>query len=142
MLWNIPWIVVALILYNVLALAFSVNPTAAASVSVFDQELLRTTLLSKTPWALTLGDLMISLTLVLLFVELMKASRNSTISAADHGLSMLLFIVCLVEFITVRQAATSVFFIILMVTLIDVMAGFVISIRFARRDLSLGTEAV
>ncbi|MDZ4792396.1 MAG: hypothetical protein SGJ17_14525 [Hyphomicrobiales bacterium] len=141
MLWNIPWIVVALILYNVLALAFSVNPTVGASVSVFDQELLRTTLLSQTPWALTLGDLMISLTLVLLFVELMKASRHSTISAADHGLSMLLFIVCLVEFITVRQAATSVFFIILMVTLIDVMAGFVISIRFARRGLSLGTEA-
>lgn len=140
MLWNIPWIVVALILYNILALAFSVSPTAGANASVFDQELFRVTLLSNAQWALTLGDVMITLTLILLFVELMKASRHSTISAADHGLSMLLFIVCLVEFITVRQAATSVFFVILMVTLIDVMAGFVISIRFARRDLSLGAE--
>ncbi len=141
MLWNIPWIVVALILYNVVALAFSVGPTAGAGASVFDQELFRVTLLSKAPWALKLGDVMIALTLALLFVELMKASRHSAVSVSDHGLSMLLFIVCLVEFLTVSQAATSVFFVILMVTLIDVMAGFIISIRFARRDLSLGAES-
>ncbi len=138
MLWNIPWIVVALILYNLLALVFSAGQTAGASV--FDQELFRVTLLSGAPWALKLGDMMIALTLVLLFLELMKASRHSGVSVYDHALSMLLFIICLVEFLTVSQAATSVFFVILMVTLIDVMAGFIISIRFARRDLSLGAE--
>jgi hypothetical protein len=45
-----------------------------------------------------------------------------------------LFVVCLIEFLVVRQAATSEFFFILVVTLIDVIAGFSITIRAARRD--------
>ncbi len=53
---------------------------------------------------------------------------------------MLVFVVCLVEFIVVKQAATSVFFLIMVATLIDVIAGYTIGIRVARRDLNIGGE--
>ncbi|MDX2263485.1 MAG: hypothetical protein NW215_00745 [Hyphomicrobiales bacterium] len=132
MLWNIPWIVLPFIVYNLIALAFG---TDALNATVGDF-----TLLSTAVWTLRVGDAMIAFTLVMLFVEIMKASRHSAISLVDHGLSMLLFVVCLIEFLAAPIAATSVFFVILAVALIDVMAGFVISIRFARRDLSLGAE--
>jgi F0F1-type ATP synthase assembly protein I len=52
---------------------------------------------------------------------------------------MVLFMICGIEFLTVRQAGTSEFFFILVVTLIDVVAGFSITIRGARRDFGLGT---
>jgi hypothetical protein len=35
---------------------------------------------------------------VVLFAELVKATYTSTISLVDHGLSMLVFVACLVEF--------------------------------------------
>jgi hypothetical protein len=40
----------------------------------------------------------------------------------------------------VPQAATSVFFLILIATLIDVIGGYTIGIRVARRDLSIGAD--
>jgi hypothetical protein len=53
---------------------------------------------------------------------------------------MLVFIACLVEFLIVPQAATSVFFFIMTATLVDVVAGAMIGIRTARRDLNIGAE--
>ena len=68
----------------------------------------------------------------------MKATYTSGTSLLDHGLSMLVFVVCLIEFLMVRQAQTSVFFFITVATLIDVIAGYTIGIRVARRDIGFG----
>jgi hypothetical protein len=54
---------------------------------------------------------------------------------------MLVFIACLIEFILVPRAATSPFFFIMIAALIDVIAGYTIGIRTARRDLSIGGDA-
>ena len=40
----------------------------------------------------------------------------------------------------VQQAAHSVFFLILVAALIDVIAGYTIGIRVARRDLNIGSD--
>ncbi len=95
-------------------------------------------LLSGGNWRFTWGDLLIVITMIFLFVELLKATYTSTASLLDHGLSMLVFVACLVCFLTVEQAATSVFFIIMFATLIDVIAGYTIGIRVARRDIGFG----
>ena len=89
-------------------------------------------------WMFTWGDFLILLVLVLLFIELLKATYTSTASLLDHGLSMIVFVVCLIEFLLVRQAASSVFFFITMAALIDVVAGYTIGIRVARRDFQIG----
>ncbi len=95
-------------------------------------------MISGATWTLTIGDLVTITTLVLLFVELIKATRTGGSSIVDHALSTILFVICLVEFLVVRQAATSEFFFIMVVTLIDVIAGFSITIRAARRDFGFG----
>lgn len=89
-------------------------------------------------WTFTLGDLLMQITLLLLFVEIVKATYTSTASLLDHGLSMLVFIACLIEFLMVDSAYTSVFFFIMVATLIDVVAGYTIGIRVARRDIGFG----
>ena len=53
---------------------------------------------------------------------------------------MPVFMAYLIEFLVLRQAATSVFFILLAIALIDVAAGFSIAISGARRDVSFGHE--
>ena len=44
----------------------------------------------------------------------------------------------LVEFITVERAGNSVFFILMVMALLDVIAGFSVTIFTARRDLTVG----
>ncbi|MCY1382888.1 hypothetical protein D9M69_709550 [compost metagenome] len=75
---------------------------------------------------------------MLLFVEILKATRPDSRALLDHMLSMVLFVAFLVEFLLVQGAATQVFFILMTITFIDVIAGVAVSIRTASRDLSIG----
>jgi hypothetical protein len=95
-------------------------------------------MLSGGVWTFTWGDFIILLTFIMLFIEIVKATYTSTSSLIDHGLSMLVFVACLIEFLMTPLAANSVFFMILVAALIDVVAGYTIGIRVARRDLTLG----
>jgi hypothetical protein len=52
-------------------------------------------------------------------------------------LSLLLLIAMLAEFIIVAQAATSTFFLLMVMSFVDVVGGFSISIRTAQRDIGL-----
>ncbi len=96
-------------------------------------------MISGAKWSFTWGDLILTITLFVLFAEILKATYTSTSSLVDHGLSMLVFIAALIEFIVVPQAATSVFFLVLVALLVDVIAGFTIGIRVAKRDIGFGS---
>ena len=87
---------------------------------------------------LTWGDLLVLIAMVMLFIEIVKATYTGTASMLNHGLSMLVFIAFLVQFLLLPQAATSVFFLLMMAALIDVIAGFTIGIRVAKRDIGFG----
>jgi hypothetical protein len=132
----LPLLLVPLILYNIVVV-FSGGGPASGPLGA---TLFRLPMLSGATWTFTWGDLLMLVTLVVLFAELVKATYTSTISLVDHGLSMLVFVACLVEFLVVGAAATSVFFFIMTATLVDVVAGFMIGIRTARRDLNIGSE--
>jgi hypothetical protein len=58
-------------------------------------------------------------------------------SVLDHILSMGLFIAMLIEFLLVRQAGTSTFFILMMISVVDVLGGFIITLRTAQRDMMI-----
>ena len=53
----------------------------------------------------------------------------------DHILSMVLFVGMVAEFLLVQQAATSTFFLLLVISFVDVAGGFAISMRAAQRDM-------
>jgi hypothetical protein len=132
----IPLLVISFIVYNVVVL-FGGDATAEAILS---RQLFSMPMVSGARWVFTIGDLIILLTMVLLFAELIKSTYTSSSQMVDHGLSMIVFIACLVEFLLVPKATSSVFFFILIAALIDVVAGALIGIRTARRDLNIGGE--
>ena len=49
----------------------------------------------------------------------------------------MVFLAIMAEFLLVKQAATSTFFLLLVISLIDVMGGFAITLRSAQRDLTV-----
>lgn len=129
----IPLLVFAFILYNIVVLTTGVE---GLNTPILDK--LR--LLSGGEWTFTVGDFILLVTLFLLFIEIVKSTFTTTSTLIDHALSMVVFIAILVEFLMVQQAATSVFFLILVASLIDVIAGYTIGIRVARRDLNIGGD--
>jgi hypothetical protein len=139
-LLNVPWLIVSVVLYNLIAVVggFAADPNGHITLHVFQRVIIELPMVSGVYWVFTVGDLVLVFTLGVLFVELIKATRPGTASFVDHALSLVVFIICLLEFILWQRAATSVFFLIMITTLIDVLAGFSISVRAARRDLVMG----
>ncbi|MCC8991373.1 MAG: hypothetical protein LM514_02005 [Streptococcus sp.] len=81
------------------------------------------------------GDLLVVISLFLLCVEIYRATSSSSAAILNHVLSLLVFIVALIELLVMPQMATMTFFLILLMTLIDVITGFTVTISSARRDL-------
>jgi hypothetical protein len=93
-------------------------------------------------WVLTWEDLLLAFSILLLAVEIMKSTRLGMRSIVDHILAMALFIVMLVEFLLVHQAGTSTFFLLMMIGLVDVLVGFIVSIRSSQRQVEIATDRV
>ena len=126
---NIPVLAVIVVIYNILVFFFEGSLNAI---------LWNVTLISGAKWAFSVSDLLLSISVIFLFLEIAKSTRTSTATVVDHTLSLLLFIICLVEFIVVPQVGNSVFLLITLMCLLDVIAGFTITISTARRDIGLG----
>ena len=131
MILTFPFLLFSVIAYN--AIVFT-------SGTSFETIVLQVPMISGAVWSITIGDVLIAATLVLLFIEILKATRTGGNSLIDHALSTIVFIICLIEFLVVPEAATSLFFFITVITLIDVVAGFSVTIRAARRDFAVGPQ--
>ena len=91
-------------------------------------------------WNISLGDMMLAFSLFVLFFEVLKSTRTGGNSVVDHALSMMVFVACLILFLIWPPAGTSLFFLMMLTTLVDVIAGFSVTIRSARRDYSVGSD--
>lgn len=129
MLVNFPLFLISFAIYNMIAFL-----TPGVS---WNDTLYSLTMQSGATWTITFGDALVALTLVFLFFEVLKATKHAARSLIDHLLSTIVFIGALIEFLLVPQAATSIFATLLLIALIDVMGGWSVSVRTARRDLTV-----
>ena len=128
----LPMIAIALILYNALALS--------GGVELLNRVLFTMPMLKGGEWKFTIGDMVLLVTILTFFIEIIKSTFTGSSAILDHALSMVLFIVAGLEFLIVPQAATSIFFFIVLLCLIDVVAGYTIGMRATRRDISFGQQ--
>ena len=132
MLAAVPLLILPFVVYNLAMIGMF------GGMAGLNAEMLSLSMLSGATWTMRFGDLLIVVALLLLFVELLKATRTSTRALMDHLLSMILFIAFLIEFLLLAPAATQLFFILMTISFIDVIAGFAVSMRSAGRDVSIG----
>lgn len=102
----------------------------------FDVAWLTFTLPSDATLTITGGHALVLLGLVLLYGEVFKATRTGNASIIDHVLSLLVFVIALLEFLLVAGLGNAYFLAIAVMTLIDVIAGFTVTISSARRDFA------
>ena len=130
----LPLLALPVALYNVLVMTMGGfhSPDTAARLSA---PLFTLKATSHVAWVVSQGDLLLMGALVVLFVELLKSTASPQAAIVNHSLSMILFIACLVEFLLLPAFATSVFFLLMLMVLLDVLAGFIVTIVASRREI-------
>lgn len=133
----LPLMTVPVVIYNILALTGQALSTVGEMRLRLDQDFLTVPMASGVDWTITPGHALISLSLICLFFELIKSTGTGRAAVMNHAFSLILFIICLIQFLLMPAFATSVFFIVGTMTLLDVLAGFMVTIASARRDFGV-----
>ena len=123
-----PLLLIPFALYNMVAFLLDMD---------FTTPLFSVPLLSGRSMSVSTGDLLVLLGIILLYVEILKATRLATKAIMDHVLSFVLFIVMVIQFIAMPRAATSTYLMLMALSFVDVIGGFTITIRTAQRDIAL-----
>jgi cellulose synthase/poly-beta-1,6-N-acetylglucosamine synthase-like glycosyltransferase len=125
-----PLFVLPLVAYNLLMLSGDIEAALAA-------ELFSIGLISDAVWSFSVHDAFVVAGVLILYFEIFKSTRTGIASVLDHTFSTMVFVVFLIELLTVAACGTSTFFVLGLMALLDVMAGFTVSIVAARRDFGV-----
>jgi len=128
-----PLLLIPFAVYNIVAFIFFL-PT-----DIWTTQAIAIPMTSGQLWKLTWEDIILAVSILLLCVEVIKSTRIGVRSIIDHVLSMVLFVAMLVEFLLVKAAGTSTFFLLLVISLVDVLAGFIVGIRSSQRQVEVDT---
>ena len=139
MLIALPLLLIPVVLYNIVILfGASGDGGMAQADAILRDPLFSVPMTSGANWNVGVGDLILFLSLTLLFFELLKSTSSQKVAIVNHALSLIVFVTCLVEFLLIRGFATSTFFLILTMVMLDVLAGFIVTIIAARKDMDFG----
>jgi len=120
-----PLLVIPFAVYNIVAFL-------VPSVE-WKTEIARAHMMSGTDWVMNAGELLIAVSIFILFVETLKTRRLVGRTILDNVLSTILLVVLVFEFLEVDKAATGTFFLLLVASLVDVLGGFTV-----RRNVEVG----
>ncbi|QUL36753.1 hypothetical protein [Erythrobacter sp. JK5] len=137
-----PYLAIPVLVYNLVAF-FSGDAAPGgppAILATIDATVVSVPMLSGVTLQLSWADMLVALAVAFLFIEVVKATSTASAGIINHMLSMLLFIICLMEFVVLESFATAPFFIITLIVLLDALAGMVVTIVSARRDF--GVEGI
>jgi voltage-gated potassium channel Kch len=129
-----PFLALVVLAYNVLLVFGDASPGAVAGEA---------RLPSGALWSITTGDVLVIVALALLAVEVVSAgSRSRTVARINNALSLVLFLVCVAEFLLVPACGRPEFLFITLMTLVDVAAGYTVPARPARPALAGDGEVI
>ncbi|MBF0154931.1 MAG: hypothetical protein HQL64_14410 [Magnetococcales bacterium] len=127
---SIPLFTFMLAILNGMIFAQKTHPEISAQA-----QLATLSLTSGAQLTFTVADVLILVGVVALYIEIFKATRSGTESIVDHLFSMVVFVIFLVEFLIFKPAGNTLFLTMTVMSLLDVVAGFTVTISTSRRDI-------
>src|ERR1700731_586113 len=110
-----PLLLIPLAVYNIIVFMM---PTVSLAEPV-----VRLTLMSGAEWPLTLSDILLALGIFLLLLEVIKGARPGAKYVTDHLLSLIVFGAAAAEFLLWPKFATSTYFLLALLALVDFLSG-------------------
>ena len=120
-----PLLLIPFAIYNIFVFMMPGVAFSAPIVSV--------SLMSGVTWSPTFGDALLALAMLLLLLEVIKASRPGGRFLTDHLLSLIVFGAAVAEFLLLPQFATSAFALLVVLTGVEFLSGVSLGIRNRRR---------
>jgi hypothetical protein len=117
-----PLLLIPLAIYNIIV--FLMPGVSLA------EPLLKLTLMSGAEWPLTLSDMLLALGILLLLLEVIKGARPGAKYLTDHLLSLIIFGGAAAEFLLWPRFASSTYFLLALLSLVDFLSG--IALRAGR----------
>jgi hypothetical protein len=125
-----PLLLIPLAIYNIIV--FLMPGVSLA------EPLLKLTLMSGAEWPLTLSDMLLALGILLLLFEVIRGARPGAKYLTDHLLSLIIFGGAVAEFLLWPRFASSTYFLLALLSLVDFLSG--IALRGGRgRQLASAT---
>ena len=127
-----PLLLIPLAIYNIIVFLMP-------SVS-FTDPLVKLMLLSGAEWTVTLSDVLLTLTILLLLAEVIKGARPGAKYLTDHLLSLIVFGAAAAEFLLWPKFGTSTYFLMTALSLVDFLSG--LALRTRRRAVAVAPAPV
>ena len=124
-----PLLLIPLAIYNIIVFLMP-------DVS-FTDPLVKLTLVSGAEWTVTLSDVLLTLAILLLLAEVIKGARPGAKFLTDHLLSLIVFGAAAAEFVLWPKFATSTYFLMTALSLVDFISG--LALRTRRRAVAVAT---
>ncbi|MCP4346991.1 MAG: hypothetical protein GY795_15865 [Desulfobacterales bacterium] len=128
----IPVFFYVFIVYNIFAFSNGNETQSALSYTVAEIKLA-----SGSVMILDTDDFLIILGIIALYSGIRRSTGTSAPSVVDRALSMIVFVLFLIEFTVVKIAGTSSFLILTLMALLEVTAGFYSAISSDSGDLTV-----
>jgi len=122
-----PLLLIPLAIYNIIVFLMP-------DVS-FTDPLVKLTLMSGAEWTVTLSDVLLTLAILLLLAEVIKGARPGAKFLTDHLLSLIVFGAAAAEFVLWPKFATSTYFLMTALSLVDFISG--LALRTRRRAVAV-----
>jgi hypothetical protein len=126
-----PLLLIPLAIYNIIVFLMP-------DVS-FTDPLVKLTLVSGAEWTVTLSDVLLTLAILLLLAEVIKGARPGAKFLTDHLLSLIVFGAAAAEFALWPKFATSTYFLMTALSLVDFISG--LALRTRRRAVAVAAPA-
>jgi hypothetical protein len=125
MLAAIPLLVVPVAAYAVLALTLGGGLFSIHAQARLTRPLFHLTTAGGGVWPVSAADLLLAAALIVAFVDLIRGMGDRRAAMVNHALSIALFVACLAAMLVAPAFANSTFFLITLMVLLDLAAGFV-----------------
>ena len=123
---NVPLLIIPFVIYNLVILSSGKAAIAGSGAEDY----------------FALGNIIVFMSIGLLYIEIFKATRTGSSSILDHLFSMGIFVGAVIEFIMLPDFRTPSLFMLLMIMFVDIVGGFTITIKGARRDFGAGGTGI
>ena len=123
-----PLLLIPLAIYNIIVFLMP-------GVS-FTDPVLKLTLTSGAEWPVTLSDMLLALAILMLLFEVIKGARPGAKYLTDHLLSLIVFGGAVAEFLLWPRFASSTFFLLALLALVDFLSGIALRTRREKRAVS------
>jgi len=127
MLAAIPLLTLPVAAYAILAMTLGGGLGATDAHVKFTRPLFTLGTAGGGAWPVSCADLLLAAGLIVAFIEMLKAFEDRKVAIANHAMSIVLFVLCLSAMLLYPAFATSTFFLITLMVLLDLVAGFIVT---------------